>query len=119
MTKGTEEFVIYHNPRCSKSREVLALLQQHGIEPTIIEYLKKPPTEDELRDVIKKLGINAEALLRKGENVFMEKFSDRTLSDEEWIVVMVDNPVLIERPIVIHRNRAVIGRPWERVVELL
>lgn len=119
MTKGTEEFVTYHNPRCSKSREVLALLQQHGIEPTIIEYLKKPPTEDELRDVIKKLGINPEALLRKGENVFMEKFSDRTLSDEEWIVVMVDNPVLIERPIVIHRNRAVIGRPLERVVELL
>ena len=118
MTRKKHEFVNYHNPRCSKSREALALLQQRGIEPRIVEYLKTPLTQTELREVIKKLGIKPEGLLRKGENVFMEKFSDRTLSDEEWIVMMVDNPVLIERPIVIHRNRAVIGRPPERLIEL-
>ena len=118
MINNTDKFVIYHNPRCSKSREALALMQQRGIEPRIVEYLKTPLTQTELREVIKKLGIKPEGLLRKGENVFMEKFSDRTLSDEEWIVMMVDNPVLIERPIVIHRNRAVIGRPPERLIEL-
>ncbi len=119
MTKQSEEFVIYHNPRCSKSREVLALLQQHGIEPWIIEYLKTPPTKDELCDVIKKLGIKPESLLRKSEDVFKENFSGRNLSDEEWIAAMVDNPVLIERPIVIFRDQALVGRPPERVNKLL
>jgi arsenate reductase (glutaredoxin) len=73
MTKDSDAFVIYHNPRRSKSREAPALLHQRGIEPTIIEYLKTPPTEAELRDVIKKLGIRPDALLRKGEDVFKEK----------------------------------------------
>ena len=95
MTKGTEEFVTYHNPRCSKSREVLALLQQHGIEPWIIDYLKTPPGETQLRDVIKKLGIKPGALLRKGEDAFKEKFAGRELSDDEWIAAMVENPILI------------------------
>jgi arsenate reductase (glutaredoxin) len=119
MTKNKDEFVIYHNPRCSKSREALALLQQRGIEPTIIEYLQTPPTEIQLREVIKKLGIQPDALLRKGEDVFKEKFAGRELSDEEWITAMAENPVLIERPIVIRGGRAMIGRPPERVVELL
>ena len=119
MTKSQDEFLIYHSPRCSKSRDALALLRQRGIEPTIIEYLKTPPTKDELRDVIKKLGIKPDALLRKGENVFKGKFADRKLSDEEWIAAMADNPILIERPIVIRRSRAVVGRPPERVIELL
>ena len=114
-----DEFVIYHNPCCSKSREALALLQQHGIEPTIIEYLKTPPTETQLRDVIKKLGIAPEALLRKGEDVFKEKFAGRDLSDDEWIAAMADYPILIERPIVILGDRALIGRPPERVIELI
>ena len=119
MTKNTDEFVIYHNPRCSKSREALALLQQHGIDPQIIEYLKTPPTKTELRDVIKKLGIKPEALVRNGEHVFKQKFADRNLSDDEWIAAMADNAVLIERPIVIRSDRAIIGRPPERVNELL
>ena len=118
MAKDKVEFVIYHNPRCSKSRDALALLQQRGIEPTIIEYLKTPPTEDELRDVIKKLGIKPEALLRKGEDVFKETFASRKLSGEKWIVAMAENPILIERPIVIRGDRAVVGRPPERVNEL-
>lgn len=119
MTKNTDEFVIYHNPRCSKSRVVLELLQQRGITPKIIEYLKIPPTKDELRDVIKKLGIKPEALLRKNEEVFKEHFSDRNLSDAECVTAMAENPVLIERPIVIRGGRAVVGRPLERVLELL
>jgi arsenate reductase (glutaredoxin) len=119
MTEYSDEFVIYHNPRCSKSRAALELLQQRGIEPTIIEYLKTPPTQDELRDVIKKLGIKPEALLRKGEEVFKEKFAGHDLSDDQCIAAMVENPVLIERPIVIRGGCAVIGRPSERVNELL
>jgi arsenate reductase (glutaredoxin) len=119
MTKNTDEFVIYHNPRCSKSREALALLQQRGIEPTIIEYLKTPPTKTELLEVVKKLGVKPEALLRKGEDVFKEKFSHRKLSDDECITAMADNPILIERPIVTHGIRAIIVRPLERLVELL
>lgn len=119
MTKNTDEFVIYHNPRCNKSCEALALLQQRGIEPTIIEYLKTPPTKAELRDLINKLGIKPEALLRKNEEVFKEHFSDRQLSDAECVTAMAENPVLIERPIVIIGRRAVIGRPLERINELL
>lgn len=118
MTKNTDEFVIHHNPRCSKSGAALELLQQRGIAPKIIEYLKTPPTEDELRDVIKKLGIKPEALLRKGEEVFKEKLTGRNLSDIECIVAMLEYPALIERPIVIHGSRAVVGRPSERVNEL-
>ena len=114
-----DEFAIYHNPRCSKSREALALLQQHGIEPTIIEYLETPPTQNQLRDVIQKLGIKPEALLRKGEDVFKERFAGCDLSDDEWITAMVGNPILIERPIVILGDRALIGRPPERVIELI
>ncbi len=119
MTKDKDEFVIYHNPRCSKSREALSLLEQRGIEPTIIEYLKTPPTENQLREVIKKLGIQPEALLRKGEDVFKGKFAGRELSDDEWIAAMMENPVLIERPIVIRGGYALIGRPPNRVVELI
>lgn len=119
MTKTTDEFVIYHNPRCSKSREALALLRQRGIEPKIIEYLKTPPTKAALLDVIEKLGIKPDALLRKGEYRFKEQFADRGLSDEECIEAMLEHPVLIERPIVIHGTRAVIGRPPQLVVELL
>lgn len=119
MTKNTDEFVIYHNPRCSKSREALALLQQRGIEPRIVEYLQTAPTEVELREVILRLKIKPQDLLRKGEDVFKKKFSGRNLSNEECITAMADYPILIERPIVIHGERAVIGRPPERVLELV
>jgi arsenate reductase (glutaredoxin) len=118
MTKNLEEFVIYHNPRCSKSRAALELLQQRGIEPTIIEYLKTPPTENQLREVIKKLGIKPAALLRKGEDVFKEKFAGRDLSDDECVAAMLEYPILIERPIVVRGERAVVGRPSERINEL-
>lgn len=119
MINNTDNFVIYHNPRCSKSREALALLRQRGIEPRIVEYLQTAPTEAELREVILRLKIKPQDLLRRGEDVFKEKFSGRNLSNEECITAMADYPILIERPIVIHGERAVIGRPPERVLELV
>ncbi len=112
-------FTIYHNPKCTKSRATLALLQERGIEPTVIEYLKTPPTAPELKAIIGKLGITPEQLVRKGENVYKEKFAGQKLTDAQWVEAMVNNPILIERPIVVSGKRAVLGRPPENVGELL
>ena len=117
MAKTT--FQIYHNPRCSKSRQALALLQENGIEPEIIEYLKTPPGRDELATLVKKLGVKPEALVRKGEDVYKERYKDESLSDEQWLKALAENPVLIERPIVVRGTRAVLGRPPENVRALL
>ena len=113
------KLTIYHNPRCSKSRETLALLEGRGLAPRIVEYLETPPTAAELADLVKMLGIRPEALVRKGEDVYKAEFAGRTLSDAEWIAAMVEHPALIERPIVVAGNRAVIGRPPERVSAIL
>jgi arsenate reductase len=110
---------IYHNPRCSKSRSALALLQDRGVEPTIIEYLQTPPDRAELRALIAKLGIAPEQFVRKGEGVYRERFKGRTLTDEQWLEALAENPILIERPIVVKGDRAVIGRPPERVLEIV
>jgi arsenate reductase len=113
------KLTIYHNPRCSKSRETLALLEGRGLAPRIVKYLETPPTAAELADLVKLLGIRPEALVRKGEDVYKAKYAGRTLSDAEWIAAMVEHPALIERPIVVAGNRAVIGRPPERVSAIL
>lgn len=110
---------IFHNPKCSKSRETLALLRNRGLEPRIVEYLKSPPGAAELARIVKQLGIAPEALVRRGEDIYKSKYAGRTLSDAEWIAAMVADPVLIERPIVVANGRAAIGRPPERVLELL
>lgn len=110
---------IYHNNMCSKSRQTLELLQQKGQEVEVVEYLKNPPTEDELRDVLAKLNMKPEQLLRKGEKVYKEKFAGQTHTDQEWIKIMVEHPVLIERPIVVHGDKAAIGRPPENVLSIL
>ena len=109
---------IYHNPRCRKSRETLQLLESKNIHPEIILYLKDVPTKSELKRVIKLLGLKPEALLRKGEKIYKEEYKGKELSDDEWIDAMIENPSLIERPIVIHNDKARLGRPPENVLEL-
>jgi arsenate reductase len=110
---------IYHNPRCGKSREALKLLNEKGIEPDIKQYLKEIPTHAELEDVIKKLGISPEELIRKNEKVFKEIYKGKKLSDSQWIEAMIAEPKLIERPILINGNKAVVGRPPEKVLEII
>lgn len=111
---------IYHNPRCSKSRKTLQLLEDEGIEAEIVEYLKTPPDAKTLKDIVKKLGISARDLMRKGESVYKEQgLNDDSLKDEDLISAMVENPILIERPIVLANKKAKIGRPPESVLEIL
>jgi arsenate reductase len=113
------DFLIYHNPRCTKSRAMLSLLQEHGIEPKVVEYLKDPPTASELKTIIAKLGIKPEQLVRKGEDVYKSNYAGKTLTDAQWVEAMVKNPILIERPIVVSGSRAVIGRPPGNIETLL
>lgn len=110
---------IYHNPRCSKSRETLALIQNAGREVDVIEYLKDPPSEKELQTIVAKLGMKAADLVRKGEDLYKEKFKGKELTEEQWIKALVKHPVLIERPIVVSGSKAVLGRPPENVKKLL
>ncbi|MGD2116722.1 MAG: arsenate reductase (glutaredoxin) [Chromatiales bacterium] len=111
---------IYHNPRCSKSRQTLELLHEHNQQPEIVEYLKTPPDEKSLRKILKMLGIKPRQLMRKGEKEYREfGYNDPDLSDDELIQAMLEHPKLIERPIVIHNGKAAIGRPPEQVLDIL
>ncbi|WP_159948359.1 arsenate reductase (glutaredoxin) [Polaribacter septentrionalilitoris] len=109
---------IYHNPRCRKSREGLTILEQSGKEFEIIKYLDDVPTENELSSIIKKLGISPIQLIRKTEKIWKENYKAKELSDEEIIAAMLENPKLIERPIVVYKNKAVIGRPPSNILEI-
>ena len=108
---------IYYNPTCNSCRVALSYLEKEGIRPTIREYLKQPLTRKELKELLEKIGIKAEELVRKNEPIFVEKYAGKTLSNDEWISAMVENPILIQRPIVISGNVAIIGRPPEKVIE--
>jgi len=111
---------IYHNPRCSKSRKTLELIESRGLTPTIVHYLDSPPSAQELRHLLKELGMTPAALMRKGEQAYKAlKLSESTLSDEELIDAMINQPILIERPIVTTSKGACIGRPPENVLALL
>lgn len=110
---------IYHNPRCRKSRETLAIIEDSKQSVEVIEYLKDVPSEQELKELLDKLGLKAEQLLRKGESIFKTEYKGKNLSEEQWIKAMVDHPKLIERPIVVKGNEAVLGRPPENVLSLL
>ena len=110
---------IYHNPRCRKSRETLAIVESKGNDLEIIEYLKHPPSKEELTSIVQMLGVAPKDLIRKGEEVYKLNFKGKELSDQEWIDAMVSHPVLIERPIVIAGNKAIIGRPPENVMKIL
>ena len=112
-------YKIYHNPRCSKSRQTLEILKSNGIEPTIIEYLKDVPTKDELKSLVNMLNLQAVDILRKGESIYKETFKGKDLSNEEWIAAMVKYPKLIERPIVVKNKKAVLGRPPAKVLDLI
>ena len=110
----------YHNPRCSKSRGALALLAEHGIAPDTVTYLDTPPSVEELRALVRMLGLPARALLRTGEPVYAELgLADPSLSDDALLAAMHAHPILIERPIFVHGGRAVISRPIENVLQLL
>ncbi|MFZ1344869.1 arsenate reductase (glutaredoxin) [Thiothrix eikelboomii] len=111
---------IYHNPRCSKSKQALALLEEEGVSPDIINYLNNPLSADKLRELLGMLGMSARGLLRKTEAEYAElKLADTSLSDEQLIQAMVKHPKLIERPIVVVGGKAVIGRPPEKVLDLI
>ena len=111
--------IIYHNPRCSKSRQTLQLINDNNADVEVVEYLNNIPTENELRGLLDKLGLEAKDILRKGEAIFKEEYKGKELSNAEWIGAMVKHPKLIERPIVVKGNKAILGRPPENVLQLL
>jgi arsenate reductase len=118
--QGVESMQLFHNPRCSKSRGALELLRARGLEPRIVTYLDEPPSTGELRDLLRKLRVPARALLRTGEAEYAELgLADETLGNDALLEAMSAHPRLIERPIFVVGDRAVIGRPPERVLDLL
>ena len=110
---------MYHNPRCSKSRETLELLRGRGVEPEIVEYLKNPPSQDELRSLIGMLGGDGHALLRANEAPYTELGLGPSSTEDTIVEAISAHPILLERPIVVHGTRAAIGRPPENVLRLL
>jgi arsenate reductase len=112
--------ILYHNPRCSKSRETRALLEERGLHPQVIEYLETPPSPGELDAILKKLGMEPRQLLRTKEAAYVEAgLADPRLTRAQIIEAMVSHPILIERPILVNGSRAALGRPPERVLEIL
>ncbi len=110
---------ILFNPRCSKCREALSVLEGESCEIEIVEYLKKTITKKELKTILAKLGLKAFDIVRKKEDLYLKKFKNKTFTNEEWIQLLIENPILIERPIVIDGYTAVIGRPPELVLDLI
>ena len=111
---------IYHNPRCSKSRQTLQLIEEKNIKPVIVEYLKTPPSKSELKNILNMLNLKPRDLLRKKEAEYKEQGLDNTsLTDEQIIEIMIAHPKLIERPIVVTDNKAALGRPPESVLEII
>lgn len=116
----SDSILIYHNPRCSKSRTTLALLDEQGIEANVIEYLKTPPSKSELEDILNMLGLEPRELMRTHESEYKDNhLDDESLSRDQLIEAMVKFPKLIERPIVVCNGKAAIGRPPERILEIL
>ena len=114
-----ETIRIYYNPRCSKCRDTAAMVSERGYASELIDYLVTPPSKEELRNLLKKLGMKPLQLVRTGEAIFKEKYAGRTLSDDEWLDAMVAHPILMERPVVVRGNKAVVARPPEKVLALL
>ncbi|MBL7882506.1 MAG: arsenate reductase (glutaredoxin) [Bacteroidia bacterium] len=110
---------IYHNVRCSKSREVCSIVAEKGIKADIIEYLKTPPSQKEIQELLQLLKVKAEDIVRKGEDLYKTKYKGKTISEKEWIKILAENPILIERPIIVNGKKAVVGRPPEKVLEII
>jgi len=110
---------IYHNPKCSKSRAGLQYLLDKGLECTVVEYLKTPFTREHLKDLLMKLNKRPEEIIRTQEDVYKEKFKDKNFTDEEWITILLENPKLIQRPIVVKNHKAVLGQPVEEIDRLM
>ncbi|MGE4382706.1 MAG: arsenate reductase (glutaredoxin) [Arcobacter sp.] len=110
---------IWHNPKCSKSRNAMTLLEEKGISTDVVKYLETTPSKEELKDVLKKLNMKASELLRTGEDIYKELNLKNVNDEEKLIEIMVENPILIERPIIIKGDIAVIARPIENLEELL
>ena len=113
------DIVIYHNNRCSKSRAGLKHLEDKGIEPRIVKYLDEGIQTDELAELLRKLGMRPMDIMRTKEELFRTEYKGKELSDDEWIRILCENPKLIERPIVVRGNKAVLARPAEKIDELL
>lgn len=113
------DWTIYHNPRCRKSREALQLLHDNGIEPKVVEYLKEAPSTAELETVLMKLNLQPVEIVRKGESIYKQKYKGMEFNPHEWVQILHEEPKLIERPIVIRDNKAVVGRPPENVLDLI
>jgi arsenate reductase (glutaredoxin) len=119
LDRDRDALTIYHNPKCSKSRETLALIRDSGIEPRVIEYLKTPPGPAEVATLARKLGVRPAELIRTTESVFKEKYGGEALDDKRAIAAIVADPILLQRPIVVRGEKAVIGRPPENAKPLL
>lgn len=113
------DYILYHKPSCSTSNKTLKLLKEHGVEPEIRLYIDNPPTQKELDELLKKLDIKPIELVRTKESLYKENYKDQNLTKKDWLKILKENPILIERPILIKGDRAVIGRPPEKVLELL
>jgi arsenate reductase (glutaredoxin) len=112
-------FQIYHNPRCKISRTVLSELLKNNPDAIITEYLKKIPSREEIKILLAKLNLKPSDIIRRSEKIFKEKFINKNFTDEEWISIMCEYPVLIERPIVVRNNKAIICRPVNRIEEII
>ncbi|AJW61544.1 Arsenate reductase [Elizabethkingia miricola] len=110
---------ILHNSRCTKSREALQYLENQNIDFELINIIQNPLNKQEVASVLQKLGMKAEDLVRKSDALFKEKYVGQELDEDDWVNVLVDNPTLIQRPVVIKDNKAVIGRPLENIVDFL
>lgn len=111
--------ILYHNPRCSKSRQTLALLNERGVDVEIVEYLKSPPTKAQISALVKKLGVAPRDMMRVKESIYKDLGLKEVTEDEVLITAMAENPILIERPILVQGDKAIIGRPPEAVLDLL
>ena len=114
------DFIIYHNPRCSKSRQTLEILNEQDVNTEIVLYLENPPSTEKIVSILQKLGLNPRDIIRKGEEEYkLLNLKDQSLTENELITYMAENPKLIERPIVIKGDKAVIGRPPENVLSII